>query len=303
MASSDYTPTLTDVGAATRTRTRDNTGTELGTFTSSTYPSGESVNTLIQNAVGYVEGFAAAGGVVIGATCYSNAQAAVLYRVLFSIELGFYPEQITGDNSPYDQFFALYEDAIRQLARCLGIPNPDDDIPGKSGGSGFEPETVLPQFGFPIGVQGMTSWMEGWKIINVVDGIWEDPGPTEAPTVVDAPFQVTAVGDGTVTVNGVPLTIKRAPANFNTGTNQVLVAAVNGKKIRVIWVNALAGPSGSTITFKSAASPISPAYQNGGNGGFVFPRDNDGIFETNSGEALAVDTTGQLAVMIGYVEV
>lgn len=120
-------------------------------------------------------------------------------------------------------------------------------------------------------------------------------------------MQFTEVGDGVIYVDGAALPILRQPANFNSGSDQILVAAVAGLKIRVIWGNALASTGGCTLTFKSkgagAGTPISPAYPNGANGGFVFPRDPNGIFETNVGEALAVDCTGAIAIMIGYVEV
>lgn len=300
MPSSDYTPTLSDIGTVTRTRTRNQFGAELGTFSDDTYPSGDSVNTLIQNAVGYIEGFAAAGNVEIGAGCYDNAKSAIIYRVCFSIELGFYPEQITGDHSPYDQFLALYESAINQLARCLGINEPDD-----SGGSGTgksnDPETILPQFGFPLQVQTMTAWMEGWCMPTLVPYDKEEITLDPTVPVVGMPLRTTEVGDGVVYVNEQPVPIRRQPGNYN-GMNQTVVAAVSGKKIRVIWAHALANAPAS-LTFKSNTTPISPAYPNGANGGFVFPRDPNGIFETNVGEALVIDASSALALMIGYVEV
>lgn len=300
MPSSDYTPTLTDIGTVTRTRTRDQFGAELGTFSDDTYPSGDSVNTLIQNAVGYIEGFAAAGGVEIGDGCAGNAKSAIVYRVAFSIELGFYPEQITGDHSPYDNFKDLYESAINQLARCLGIPEPDDST-GNGGNDQNDDETAIAQFGFPTRVLGMTAWMEGWTIPDLVPYSKDDIILDESDPIMDEPFRMTVVGDGTIYVNGSPLQIMRQPGNYN-GSNQIVVAAVSGKKIRVVWANALAGAA-CILTFKSNTTPISPAYPNGANGGFVFPPDPNGIFETNVGEGLVVDTTSPIALMIGYVEV
>lgn len=301
MPSSDYTPTLEEVGATTRSRTHDDVGNELGTFTIQTRPDMFAVESLIGRAVAFVEGFAAAGGVSeIGATCYENARQAAIYRVAFLIEIGFFPEQISGDHSPYDEFLQLYKAAINQLARCLGIPNPDDDPPGSAGDVG--PETALPQFGFPVHVQSMTDYLEQRSSLSPIDflGIY-------LPEDVEELMQFIEVGNNTVFVDGLELTIKRVPMNLSVGVDRVIVASVPGKKIRVIWANALAGPTNSQITFKSKGSgvgtPISPIYDNGAHGGFVFPRDPNGIFETIAGEALTADVTATIGIMIGYIEV
>lgn len=306
MPSSDYTPTLEEVGATTRSRTHDDVGQELGTFNIDTRPDNFSVDTLINNAVSFIEGFAAAGGVdTIGEQCYQNAKTAVIYRVCFLIEIGFFPEQISGDHSPYDEFLALYKAAINQLARCLGIPNPDDDPPGSGGDVG--PETALPQFGFPSHVQSMTSYLERRPSLPFFDA--NDFLGIDFLTVdTKAPMQVSEVGDGVVYVYGTAVDIKRVPVNIaGVVTDQVVVSAVPGQKIRVISAHALARAAAATIVFKSkgsgAGTAISPIYDNGAHGGFVFPKDKDGIFETNVGEALAVDAGAALGLMISYVEV
>jgi hypothetical protein len=298
----DYTPSLEDIGAADRARTRDSNGNALGTFTSDTMPDGVSVNTLIQNAVGFIEGFAEAGGVTIEARCAPSAKQAIIYRVAMGIELDFFPEQIVADNSPYDEYKALYEAAINQLARCLGINNPDD---GPATGNEDEPETALPLFGFPTHVQGLTSYLEHEEYPYLIPGDVDYTVPDEV--FVTDPVRVTEVGNGTIFVGDRELIIKRAPVNVTNGTDRVVVAAVTGKKIRVIWANALAGATNAQLTFKTkgagTGTPISPLYDNGSHGGFVFGRDPNGIFETNVGEALTVDANATIGLMVGYLEV
>lgn len=298
--SSDYTPGLEEVGEKTRSRTRDSWGAELGTFTADTRPDFIDVGGLISGAVGFVEGFAAAGDAVITTRCADSAKEAVIFRVAFQIEMGYFPEQITGDHSPYDQFVAQYDAAMNQLARCLGI-NAPDVTPGSTKD---EPETALPMFGFPVNVQGMTRYLERAPVPMVgPDWVITVPSDEPVPAVAGPLVRTTEVGDGTVFVHGDELAIKRLPVNLGAGNNQTVVAAVVGKKIRVVWAQALARSAEATITFKSDATAISPIYDNGPFGGFVFPRDPNGVFETNIGEALKVDTSAAIGLMIGYMEV
>lgn len=89
-----------------------------------------------------------------------------------------------------------------------------------------------------------------------------------------------------------------APANLASGAAQT---------IRVLWVNVLSAGTATNVTFNTkpagAGVAITPLYPLGINGGFVFPWNNDGWFETTAGQGLTV-TTGAgatVAVMIGFV--
>ena len=78
-------------------------------------------------------------------------------------------------------------------------------------------------------------------------------------------------------------------------TDSALVAAVTGKKIRVLAVVINQGDTTpSTVTFNSkpggAGSAKDPALKAAANGGFVIPYNPVGWFETNSGEGLSVTT-------------
>jgi hypothetical protein len=100
--------------------------------------------------------------------------------------------------------------------------------------------------------------------------------------------------------------IKRALLNqAASGTAQSLVAAVTGKKIRVVSVFAVAGTTATNLTFNSASSAISPLIANAANGGIVLGHNPGGWFETVAGEALTV-TTGAgstTGLMVNYIEV
>ena len=86
-------------------------------------------------------------------------------------------------------------------------------------------------------------------------------------------------------------------ANFNvaaSSTDSVLVAAAAGRTVRVVRLVLIGGGTATNVTFNSkgagAGTAISPVFAFGANGGVVLPKDNDGWFDTNVGEALTVTT-------------
>lgn len=114
---------------------------------------------------------------------------------------------------------------------------------------------------------------------------------------------------GDILDGGTRLTLKRAIANITASqTDSSVVAAVAGKKIRVIFLAIVSGGTATNVTFNSkgsgAGTAVSPLLANAANGGAILPFNDNGWFETNSGEALTV-TTGAGAttgILVGYVE-
>ncbi len=106
------------------------------------------------------------------------------------------------------------------------------------------------------------------------------------------------------------LTPKFALANVAAGqTDSQVVAAVAGKKIRVLAAVVVAGSTATNITFNTkpagAGSAISCLLANGANGGAVLPFNPVGWFETAAGQGLTV-TTGAgstTGIQVVYVEV
>lgn len=99
--------------------------------------------------------------------------------------------------------------------------------------------------------------------------------------------------------------VKTAIANVAASqTDSSLVAAVAGKKIKVLGVIGLAGGTATDLTFNSASSAITPLLANPANGGELFPMNDHGWFETNTAEALTV-TTGAgstTGLLVKYIE-
>jgi hypothetical protein len=78
-------------------------------------------------------------------------------------------------------------------------------------------------------------------------------------------------------------------------TDSVVVAAVTGKKIRVVAVAANHGDTtASSVTFNTkpsgAGTAISPALKGAANGLLAFGFNPGGWFQTNAGEGLTVTT-------------
>lgn len=111
--------------------------------------------------------------------------------------------------------------------------------------------------------------------------------------------------------NGTALTVKYAFANIAASqTDAALVAAVTGKKIRVLGYALHAGDTaGSDVTFNTkpvgAGAAITSLKALGINQSVVVPQSKDGWFETTAGQGLSVTTGAGSATGIDlvYVEV
>lgn len=106
------------------------------------------------------------------------------------------------------------------------------------------------------------------------------------------------------------LTPKFANATISSGTTDgAIVAAVGGKKIRVLCYTLMAGGTATDATFNTkpagAGSRISMAHQCGRNGGAAPGYCKVGHFETVSGEGLTMTTSAgsTIEVQITYIEI
>lgn len=101
-------------------------------------------------------------------------------------------------------------------------------------------------------------------------------------------------------------TIKYSIIDAALSGDNTIVAAVTGKKIRVLscWVVAAAAV---TVRFESGAggTALTGQANAGANGGFVLPFNEGGWFETASGSLLNLELGGAVSVdgSLSYVEV
>lgn len=85
--------------------------------------------------------------------------------------------------------------------------------------------------------------------------------------------------------------VKRAFANIAAGTTDgAVVAAVTGKRIRVLAVALHPGDTATDCTFSSASTDISALFAALANTPTILPHSPHGWFETKPGEALNLTT-------------
>lgn len=117
VTATDITPTLTDVGAILRARTRnDDTGDESGTFSTNTRPTGAEVSTFITAAAELVS---LRLGTRIPAGAMESARLAVTLRAAYMVELSLEDDRSDNPDSAYVRLKALYDELMRDLQDSL----------------------------------------------------------------------------------------------------------------------------------------------------------------------------------------
>lgn len=105
---------------------------------------------------------------------------------------------------------------------------------------------------------------------------------------------------------GIARTVKHAVIDHATSGDNTIVAAVTGKKIRVISL-AIVAAGAVSVRFESAAGGTALTGQMAlpANGGFAPPASRWGHFETVAGELLNLELSGAVSVdgWLKYVEV
>lgn len=128
-----WVPEVDDVAKYLRSRTRNQFGVEVGTFTDDTAPTAAGVADLIGLAVA---NFTARFGTEIVASDAGNVRALLAIRTAMLVELSYFPDQIRVDRSPYNELKALYEEMLASV-----IIDPDTVTPERT--------SLAPAFVFP----------------------------------------------------------------------------------------------------------------------------------------------------------
>jgi hypothetical protein len=110
-----FAPTIADVAALIRARTKDSNGNELGTFTSATRPTDLQCQEAIDHAV------LAVGEKVgdVGSGCADVARMCAAYGAAAEIELSYFPEQARTDRSPYTYLIQRWTEALNGVEQCV----------------------------------------------------------------------------------------------------------------------------------------------------------------------------------------
>ena len=124
-ARTNYHPTINDVAALMRARTKDDQGNELGEFTTATRPTAVEVAVLIDGAVADVR---IRVGDSIPSRLWPAAKQAAALKTAAAIERAYWPEQANQQDSAYELYRADYDDLIGQLVEAT-----IDPVAGKRG--------------------------------------------------------------------------------------------------------------------------------------------------------------------------
>lgn len=158
MPTSEYTPTVADIGNLLRARTVDASGNEVGTFNADTEPTGDNVTALIADAVG--EAYPVFGSDIPDAAgsepdaLRNAAKKAVAYRAAALTELTYFAEEVQRGTSPYEQYQSAWEENLNRVAKA--IESGGGDTPGGVGGS------MAVYDGFPVDEGGLVGWGTRW---------------------------------------------------------------------------------------------------------------------------------------------
>lgn len=139
MPTTDYAPTIEEIGSRLSARTLDSNGKRRGTFNDVTSPTGTQVDELIEDAVADVS---AAIGANIDNEYWKMAKAACISYTCMSIEIGYFPESVNDTGSAYNAFKMRYDAQIGHIEEALSQKRPN------------ERRIVSLQMGTLVGVRG-----------------------------------------------------------------------------------------------------------------------------------------------------
>lgn len=142
----DWRPSLPEVGALLRSRTRGGVaegGQTLGTFTAETTPTADEVESLISYATSSVASRIGLSPCTDALTARARGMAALYTAML--VELSYFPEQIGSDRSPYEKYKELYDEGMEALTEAIA-----EDCGGGGDGLSVDGDTApLPAGSFP----------------------------------------------------------------------------------------------------------------------------------------------------------
>lgn len=146
----NWKPDVDMVASFLRARTRDDEGVEVGTFNSDTRPTDEQVTSIIDTAAADMAG---CSGDWIPDSLDPKSQGVIALRAAMIVELSYWPEQISTDQSPYAQLKELYDEGRVELCALTASYRPPDS-------PGATDEEGPPLFSFGDGLDIMNETIE-----------------------------------------------------------------------------------------------------------------------------------------------
>jgi hypothetical protein len=148
-----WRPTVDDVAALIRARTKDASGNEVGTFTPATRPTDAEVEQLITNGVAKIASYV---GWTLPADAEPEASHLSAIVTACEVELSYWPEQVRNDRSAYQQLWAMFQANVATFAEFVSAIAPAGGI-AQQWGNVYSPSSTVDfayRFGYgvwPIG--------------------------------------------------------------------------------------------------------------------------------------------------------
>lgn len=166
-------PSVDDVAALIRARTKDKNGIEIGTFNDDTRPTDAQAQQAIDHQIVLLG--AAVGSV--GDGCSGLAQIVVAYGAAAEIELSYFPEQARNEMSAYVYLIARYEEFLTGLVACVEGNTPDAPDPD-------DPDAQSVRYGTIDAISGTVNAYYTQRLWPALPGV---PGGPLLPDVPDEP--------------------------------------------------------------------------------------------------------------------
>jgi hypothetical protein len=123
MAIDPIRPTVEEIAALLRARTKDLAGQEVGTFTPDTRPTDAGAEAAIDMAYAEVTGET---GPTYGDRCAGMARTLITIRAAMWIEISYFPEQVRSDRSIYGELSEQWSAGRESLTACVSGNLPGD---------------------------------------------------------------------------------------------------------------------------------------------------------------------------------
>ena len=125
-----WKPSIEEVAAVIRARTKDDAGDEIGTFTETTRPTQVQVEFYINMVAGTL---IACTGDWLPEALRPLSRQTIAVGAAMAIELAYWPEQMDAEDSAYNKLKQLWDMLQPKLCELSG-PSRPDDLPGADGG-------------------------------------------------------------------------------------------------------------------------------------------------------------------------
>lgn len=121
----DITPSVADVAALLRARTKDVNGVEIGTFNDDTRPTSSQTITLIDEAVADIQ---ARMGLSPPPELARAGKSAAAMLTACMIELSYFPEQVQSNRSAFQEYWELLQNKITALQEAARGQEPGANL-------------------------------------------------------------------------------------------------------------------------------------------------------------------------------